>query len=232
MRYRHDGPPLPQAAAHTCAATLLLAVTVYLVMAGTASADLGPAQAAGLSTRAEIRGFQRSHGLKPDGIVGPDTRSALRTVPHRHTRTMQVATGPVKVAAAAPPEPSAGVRHGGGVEYIAMFAGGWAILVVLALLKLREPVAYRVRILRDSLMRPSGHPAPGVRWLRSGTMFAEGRAARGGIGRFRGSVAAVTRLRGERCFLVRDARMPRGVWVFESEIQDLANTDDEPDRLS
>jgi hypothetical protein len=114
-----------------------------------------------------------------------------------------------------------------------MFAGGWAILLVLAVLKLRDPVTYRARVLHDSLKRPPGHPEPGVRWLHSGAMFAEGRAARAGIGRFRGSVAAVTRLRGERCFLVRDPRMPRGVWVFESEIRDLATADeDEPEQWS
>ena len=70
MRYRHDGLPLPQAAARTGAATVLLAAVLYLVMGGIASADLGPARQAGLTTRAEIRDFQRSHGLVPDGVVG------------------------------------------------------------------------------------------------------------------------------------------------------------------
>jgi hypothetical protein len=112
------------------------------------------------------------------------------------------------------------------MAYLVMFAGGWAILLALAVLKLREPMAYRVRVLHDSLMRPAGQSRPGVRWLASGKVFAEGRAARAGIGRFRGWVSAITVLRGERCFLVRDPRMPRGVWVFESEIRDLAGAGD------
>jgi hypothetical protein len=202
---------------------VLLAAAVYLVMAGTASANLGPARNAGLKTRAEIRAFQRSHGLVPDGVMGPDTRFALSTVPHSHMRTVEAASGPANARAAAPRvTPPSGHSGRGGIAYVAMFAGGWAILLALAVLKLRKPAAYRARVLRDSLMRPPGHPAPGVRWLTSGEMFAEGRAARGGIGHFRGSVAAITKARGERCFLVRDRRRPRGVWVFESEIRDLA----------
>jgi hypothetical protein len=200
-------------------------------MAGTATADLGPARSAGLNTRAEIRDFQRSHGLKADGVVGPDTRFALRTVPRAHMRTVEVAAEPADTPAAAPrvTPPGGGGGHGR-IAYLAMFVGGWAILLTLAVLKLREPVAYRARVLRDSLMRPPGHPAPGVRWLRSGALFAEGRAPRAGIGHFSGSVAAVTKSRGERCFLVRDPKMPRGVWVFESEIRDLARAaDDEPE---
>jgi len=204
---------------------VLLAAAMHLVVAETASAKLEPVQGAGLKTRAEIREFQRGHGLKADGIMGPDTRFALRTVPHGHARVPRAATdGSGLRLAAAPRAPSAS-RHGG-IEYLAMFAGGWAILVALAVLKLREPVSYRARVLRDSFRRPSGHPASGVRWLPSGAMFAEGRAARGGIGRFRGSVSAVTELRGERCFLVQDRRRPRGVWVFESEIQAVDEADD------
>jgi hypothetical protein len=228
MRYRHDGPPLPQAAARTGAATVLLAAVLYLVIGGTAFADPGPARQAGLTTRAEIRDFQRSHGLVPDGVIGPDTRAALLAIPHRrgHMRMVQPAAAPARERAAAPRTTSSAARHGG-IVYLAMFAGGWAILLALAVLKLRGPVTYRMRILRDSLTRPYGRPAPGVRWLPSGQMFAEGRAARAGIGRFSGSVSAITELRGERCFLVRDRRMPRGVWVFESEIRDLARADDE-----
>jgi hypothetical protein len=229
MRYRHDGPPLPQAAARTGAATVLLAAVLYLPMGGTAFADLGPARQAGLTTRAEIRDFQRSHGLVPDGVVGPDTRAALQAVPHGrgHVRMVQAVAAPAGEQRAAVTRATAsGARHGR-IAYLAMFVAGWAILLALAVLKLRGPVAYRMRILRDSMVRPYGRPAPGVRWLPSGHMFAEGRAARAGIGRFSGSVSAITELRGERCFLVRDRRMPRGVWVFESEIRDLARPDDE-----
>jgi Putative peptidoglycan binding domain len=207
---------------------VLLAAVLYLVMGGTAFADLGPARQAGLTTRAEVRDFQRSHGLVPDGVVGPDTRAALQALPHGrgHMRMAQAAAAPAAERAAAPRATASRARHGG-IAYLAMFAAGWAILLALAVLKLRKPVTYRMRILRDSLMRPSGRPAPGVRWLPSGHMFAEGRAARAGIGRFSGSVSAITELRGERCFLVRDRRMPRGVWVFESEVRDLARADDE-----
>lgn len=207
---------------------MLLAAVLYLVMGGTAFADLGPARQAGLTTRAEIRDFQRSHGLVPDGVVGPDTRAALQAIPRGrgHMRMVQAPAAPAGERAAVTRATASGARHGR-IAYLAMFVAGWAILLALAVLKLREPVAYRMRILRDSLMRPSGRPAPGVRWLPSGRMFAEGRAARAGIGRFSGSVSAITELRGERCFLVRDRRMPRGVWVFESEIRDLARADDE-----
>jgi hypothetical protein len=210
---------------------VLLAAVLYLVMGGTAFATLGPARQAGLTTRAEIRDFQRSHGLVPDGVVGPDTRAALQAIPRGrgHMRMAQAAAAPAGERAAVTRATASGARRGR-IAYLAMFAAGWAILLALAVLKLRElrePVSYRMRILRDSLMRPSGRPAPGVRWLPSGRMFAEGRAARAGIGRFSGSVSAITELRGERCFLVRDRRMPRGVWVFESEIRDLARADDE-----
>jgi hypothetical protein len=161
MRYCHDGPRLPHAAARTGVAIVLLAAAMHLVVAETASAKLEPVQGDGLKTRAEIRGFQRSHGLKPDGIMGPNTRFALRTVPHEHARVPAAATGGSGLHLAVAPRAPSASPHGG-IEYLAMFAGGWAILVALAVLKLREPVTYRARVLRDSLMRPSGHPGAGV----------------------------------------------------------------------
>jgi murein L,D-transpeptidase YcbB/YkuD len=58
---------------------VLLAAAKHLVVAETASAKLEPVQGAGLKTRAEIREFQRGHGLKADGIMGPDGRSSWRS---------------------------------------------------------------------------------------------------------------------------------------------------------
>jgi peptidoglycan hydrolase-like protein with peptidoglycan-binding domain len=214
MRYRHDGF---QQAARISAAIALLAAVVLLALAETASADSGKAEAAGLQSRAQIQAFQRAHGLKPDGVVGPDTRFALQTVPRAHARLAAAAGGGASSPAAIASPPSG--RHGH-VEYLVMFLAGLAILAGLAVWKLGEPALYRVRMLRDSLRRAPGSATPGVRWV-SDEMFAEGRAPRAGIGSFRGTVAAITELRGERCFLVRDPTKPRGVWVFESEIRDL-----------
>jgi hypothetical protein len=209
----------------------LPAIGMVLVLAHPASAAPDEATALGFHSKAEIRDFQRTHGLKADGIVGPDTRSALRAVPHGrgHTRMAGTARAGARPSAAALPAPAA---PGHRLEYLAMFVGGLAILATLAVVKLREPVTYRARVLRDSFRRPPGRPAPGVRWVPGG-VFAEGRAARGGIGRFSGSVSAVTELRGERCFLVRDPRRPRGVWVFESEIREIEEPHEiEPPLLS
>jgi hypothetical protein len=189
---------------------------MLLVPAITAAASPGDAA---LGSPAQIRAFQRANGLAADGVVGPDTRRALATVPHRHMRTTSAAVAsPGQPAGLAAPASGGPTRPR--LAYLAMLVGGLAILGAVAYRTLREPVGYRYRVLRDSLKRPAGRPRSRVRRV-PGRVFAEGRAPRAGIGRFSGAVYAITELQGERCFLVRDTRRPRGVWVFESEIREL-----------
>jgi uncharacterized membrane protein len=199
---------------------------MVLALTPAAYASQGGAAALGLHSRAQIRAFQRAHGLVADGIVGPDTKAAFAAVPHG--RGHMRATSPASVGgdAHATVSAPATVPTSSRLGYLAMLVAGIAILAALAVVKLRDPVTYRARVLRDSLKRPPGHPAGRVR-LVPGGVFAEGRAARAGIGRFAGSVYAITELQGERCFFVRDPRRPRGVWVFESEIRDI----DEPHEI-
>jgi hypothetical protein len=222
MRYRHDGSHRPHAAKRTRAATFLLAILLALALTSTASASPGTAGSLGLKTRAQIRHFQRAHGLVADGIVGPETRAAMAVVPRGrgHMRATSPAPASHETNVRVEPPASASVPMRSRIEHLAMLAAGIAILIALAVIKLREPVTYRLRILRDSLKRPPNSSGARVRTV-PGRVFAEGLAARAGIGRFAGSVYAMTELRGERCFFVRDPRRPRGVWVFESEIRDL-----------
>jgi hypothetical protein len=195
---------------------------LVLVPATTASAS--PRHAGALGSPAQIRAFQRAQGLTADGVVGPDTRWALAKVPHGHVRTTNAAPASpgesVELAAPASARPTRPRP-----AYLAMLVGGLAILAAVAYKTLREPASYRYRVLRDSLRRPVGRPAARVRMVR-GRVLAAGRAPRAGIGRFNGAVCAITELQGERCFLVRDKRRPRGVWVFESEVRDLEEPHD------
>jgi Putative peptidoglycan binding domain len=190
---------------------------MVLALTPTASASTGDSA---LGTPAQVRDFQRAHHLTADGVAGPDTIWALATVPHGRGHMREASPAVAAPGSKATIEPPASTATGPRLAYLAMFVGGLAILAAVAIVTLREPVTYRLRVLSDSLKRPAGRPGAGVRMV-PGHVFAEGRAARAGIGRFRGAVCAITELQGERCFLVRDHRRPRGVWVFESEIREL-----------
>jgi Putative peptidoglycan binding domain len=162
-----------------------------------------PADGASLGTAGQIRRFQELHGLTPDGVVGPDTRRALARAASSegHARRVEAAPG----VASPPPARDSGSpswlsRTERRVLAIAAFVAGLGVLGlagVMAVLRLRR------------------------RRLARAHVVATGRAERVGIGDFSGLVHAVAEIRGVRCFLVRDLRRPRGIWVAESEVREL-----------
>jgi hypothetical protein len=164
-----------------------------------------PADGASLGTPGQIRRFQEIHGLTPDGVVGPETRRALTRAARLEGHARRTDAPPGIASSTAPlagdgGSPSWLSRTERRMLAIALLAAGLGILGlagVVAVLALR-------------------------RWrLARAHVVAKGRAERAGIGEFSGLVHAIAEIRGVRCFLVRDLRRPRGLWVVESEVREL-----------
>lgn len=142
--------------------------------------DLGPSGVDGRfgpRTRAAVRRFQRSHGLRVDGIVGPRTRRALRVgaaPSHHRTRTEQrhhvtptqqpeAAPRPATPPATAPPPattsalPAAPAPASAPGTRRADHGTGWAVPLAIGLLA-AVLVVVSAPMLWDPVPRPHRRP--------------------------------------------------------------------------